>query len=283
MKTFLTRKFIAFLTILACLMAIFFFLMQKLNLNQSVAIASTIVHGKPVGLAPNFAKITDIPARKTAFFSYLFPGIEWENYRIATERAKLEQMKKELADNRSTTDNIATAKRLGLSYGLPLPESGLSEAWLTEMLIRVNYLPPALVMTQAAIESAWGTSRFAVQANNFFGQWCFVKGCGLVPKQRSKGMIHEVQSFDNVQQAIHGYFMNVNRHKAYAELRKIRQQRATDDLDLLSVTTALALADGLVRYSERGETYVKEVKSAINFNASYIPVSDISVKLIPSN
>ena len=40
---------------------------------------------------------------------------------------------------------------------------------------------------QAANESAWGTSRFARIGLNFFGQWCYSKGCGMVPKRRNTG------------------------------------------------------------------------------------------------
>ncbi len=86
-------------------------------------------------------------------------------------------------------DEEAYAERLAQLYGFPLHDGHVDEAWLTEMLKRVNVLPEALVLTQAANESAWGTSRFATQANNLFGQWCYKQGCGIVPAQRAAGKL----------------------------------------------------------------------------------------------
>ena len=63
---------------------------------------------------------------------------------------------------------------------------------------RVDILPPSLIIAQAANESAWGTSRFAKQGNNYFGQWCYTPGCGIVPKQRSAGHTYEVKKIERL-------------------------------------------------------------------------------------
>lgn len=82
-------------------------------------------------------------------------------------------------------------------------------------------------------------------------------------------MTHEVAKFSSVQESIHRYFMNVNRNAAYRDLRNIRQQLRKNDANLFSVDSALALSNGLLRYSERGADYVQDVQAMIRHNQVY--------------
>ena len=119
-----------------------------------------------------------------------------------------------------------------------------------------------MALAQAALESGWGTSRFAREANNLFGQWCFDEGCGMVPDRRIAGAQHEVRSFETVDAAIAAYFRNINSHPVYAPLRDIRQSARKRGGGL----SGLDMAAGLTRYSERGEAYIDEVRQVIRVN-----------------
>ncbi|MCG9640407.1 glucosaminidase domain-containing protein [Vibrio sp. Isolate34] len=217
---------------------------------------------------PDFAAIEDVNEKKDTFFSYLRPSINIENKRITKERAFLTKLSETELSNVDSED-ASYAKRLGKLYSLPVPSSGLDDAWLTEMLNRVNVLPEALVLTQSANESAWGTSRFATKANNYFGHWCYTKGCGLVPLQRNEGSSHEVATFSSSQESVHRYFMNLNRNRAYADLRAIRAKLAAQGDDLLTTETATELTNGLLKYSERGSDYVTDLQAMIRHNEVY--------------
>jgi Bax protein len=133
---------------------------------------------------------------------------------------------------------------------------------IQQLKTKVNFIPAALILAQAANESAWGTSRFAREGNNFFGQWCFSKGCGIVPNSRNSGANHEVASFDSPLGSVKSYIRNLNSHPTYALLRTLRQQ-SIDDGQRVS---GELLAQGLIGYSERGEEYVKEIQSMIRYN-----------------
>ncbi|CDT06000.1 glucosaminidase domain-containing protein [Vibrio coralliirubri] len=217
---------------------------------------------------PNFAAIEDVNEKKDTFFSFLRPSINIENKRITKERAFLTKLS-ESGLSSIDSEDASYAKRLGKLYSLPVPSEGLDQAWLTEMLNRVNVLPEALVLTQAANESAWGTSRFATKANNYFGHWCYTKGCGLVPLQRNEGSSHEVATFSSSQESVHRYFMNLNRNRAYADLRAIRAKLAAQGDDLLTTATATELSNGLLKYSERGSDYVTDLQAMIRHNEVY--------------
>jgi Bax protein len=130
------------------------------------------------------------------------------------------------------------------------------------LLRRADIVPASLAIAQAANESAWGTSRFAKLGNNFFGQWCFSKGCGIVPKSRDTNKNHEVADFRSPADSVESYMLNLNTHDAYKPLRKIRQSLREED----KAVTGVALSYGLGKYSERGDEYGKEIREMISFN-----------------
>jgi len=125
------------------------------------------------------------------------------------------------------------------------------------------------VLAQGALESAWGSSRFARQANNLFGQWCFVPGCGIVPLQRSEGATHEVKAFASVGEAVEAYFYNINANGAYTTLRDIRQEDRAHQRPL----TGARMAGGLELYSGRGMSYVHELRNMIRSNKLEAPLN----------
>lgn len=226
--------------------------------------------GHAVSAAPDFSSITDIAEKKEAFFSYLRPGVAFENQRVLQERQQLLRLATLFQQAKLSEKDKTLAAQLAEQYGLALSQGNhISSEWLSGMMQRVDVLPEALVLTQAANESAWGTSRFATEANNYFGQWCYSPGCGVVPAARGAGMTHEVAKFSSVQESIHRYFMNVNRNAAYRDLRNIRQQLRQNDANLFSIDSALALSHGLLRYSERGVDYVQDVQAMIGHNREY--------------
>ncbi len=148
--------------------------------------------------------------------------------------------------------------KLAKSYKLNNPDFTKASTWST-LTQRVDVIPASLVIAQAANESAWGKSRFAKQANNYFGQWCSVPGCGIVPKQRSHGARHEVKKFSSLQASIAGYMKNLNTHTAYASLRHIRAQERQKQ----QIPSGYAMAAGLTRYSGLGSAYVRAIRSII--------------------
>jgi len=130
------------------------------------------------------------------------------------------------------------------------------------LLAKIDVLPPSLVLAQAASESAWGESRFAREANNLYGQWCFSTGCGLVPHHRPEGMTHEVTSYPSWQASVSAYFLNINSHPAYQPLRDLRLQRRKQNLAI----SGELLAAGLEKYSARGTIYIKSLQQIIRVN-----------------
>ena len=242
---------------------------QPKQVYQPASSPSQSFSGYSIGEAPDFSAINNVTTKKRAFFNYLRPGIAFENQRVLKERRRLDTISDDFLAGEISLQDQEYAVTLSKRYRVKLTSSGINQQWLNQMLHRVDVIPEALVLVQGANESAWGTSRFATQANNYFGQWCYSNGCGVIPLQRGEGMTHEVAKFSSVQQSIEGYFMNVNRNKAYEELREIRYQRHLRGESLTDTTAAIALTQGLLKYSERGEAYVKDLQTMIRHNKSF--------------
>jgi len=119
----------------------------------------------------------------------------------------------------------------------------------------VDAVPTSIILAQGALESSWGSSRFAREGNSVFGMWTW-KSKGLVPARRDEGKTHKVRAYDNILDSVRAYHLNLNRLDPYDQFRQLRRQ--TDD--------PLILAEGLSLYSERGEEYVEEIRNIILAN-----------------
>ena len=207
--------------------------------------------------APDFSSYRAGELRKKAFVAYLLPLIEAENSRILGDRKKLLCL-------RNPASLTAAGQRwltgLAARYRLPLFEISDPGHW-AELLVRVNAIPPSLALAQGANESAWGTSRFAREGNNFFGQWCFRPGCGLVPRRRPEGAVYEVAVFVSPQQSVRDYMRNLNSHPEYQLLRSLRAGDGGRQF-----ANGAELAKGLLGYSALGEQYVHELQKMIRHN-----------------
>lgn len=208
---------------------------------------------------PDFGGYSDVKQKKTAFFDYMLPLVSAANQSIMEQRAELEEMATD-ADQLSFFQQ-RNLLQLAESYRVDTQTLNNQQV-IDQLLLRVAVLPPSLVLAQAAIESAWGTSRFARQGNNLFGQWCYQKGCGLVPLRRSADSKHEVAKFDSVAAAVDAYLHNLNTHRAYKDLRALRAELSTAE----SSASGHQLAQTLLYYSELRQVYVDEVQAVIRIN-----------------
>ncbi len=124
-----------------------------------------------------------------------------------------------------------------------------------KLVNRVDGVPLSLLLGQAAIESSWGSSRFAREGNNLFGIWTWGEK-GLIPYDREDGMTHKVAMYDSILDSVRAYLTMLNRLSPYSRFREIRRQSNNPQL----------LAEGLILYSERGDSYVGELQNFIESN-----------------
>lgn len=217
-------------------------------------------------LPEDFAAIRDIKLKKRLFFMTLLPMILAQNRQIEQQRADFVRLwhQYQLGINPNAIqqrwlNNLYRSYRIS---GNPLRDMASRQ----QLLRRVDTLPVALVLAQAANESAYGSSRFARQANNLFGEWTFTPGSGIVPANRPAGATYEVRIFASLSDSIRSYMNNLNTHPAYRLLRLKRaaMRRAGQSPD------ATEMAHGLVLYSSRRDAYVADIQQMIRHNRLYL-------------
>lgn len=208
------------------------------------------------GAAPDFTTMPAGDARKSAFVDFLVPIIEAQNAWRQQDRRRLEALQPDAL----SSEEIAWLQELAGRYELD-PEQSRSEL-IARLLTHVDAIPPSLALAQAAKESGWGTSRFATEGNNFFGERCWEAGCGIVPDERSDAGSFEVRRFESVEASVSSYMRNINTHPDYAPLRESRARMRSRNEPL----SGTELAELLGPYSERRESYTQDIRTMIEQN-----------------
>jgi Bax protein len=200
--------------------------------------------------------------KKRTFLLSLLPMVLLANQAIEAERREIETL---LArhDQVGLLDPAERQILAEMTEYYKLAGDPLSDQRARAMLLhRVDILPPSLVLAQAATESGWGTSRFAREGNNLFGQHTYVPGNGIVPANRRAGETHEFKRFGSMFESVRSYMRNLNTHMAYRELRDLRAQLRRSSQPL----SGALLADGLDAYSIRNHDYIADVRAIIRAN-----------------
>lgn len=236
------------------------------SVHKDVASSAALIKNKAgAHHVPDFSAFADVSEKKQAFFDYLRPWVEQQNAIILEERRFIESVLDHVQKGHSLSEaEQFRVQRIADKYQYAFRI--IDEKSVTHLLKRVDIVPESMVLIQAANETGWGSSRFAREGFNFFGQWCFTKGCGLVPLSRDSGLSHEVAVFKSVDASVASYMRNLNSNAAYALFRSIRA-----DLRAQSVEpNAEQLIYGLVNYSERQEAYIDELLDMLHHNEQYL-------------
>ena len=204
----------------------------------------------------NVSTISDPSFRKEFFIKILYPIVELENLALERQHSFAIAIRDQ---NQWPEDANTSAWLIDTLAEYKVVNKDFDKA-INQLIDKLDSVPTKLVIAQAAIESGWGTSRFALEGNSLFGQWTYAKNMGLTPTDREQGKRHQVRAFKNLRMSVRSYLQNINKNHAYRELRLLRKKARDNNLR----PNALQLAEGLFRYSQRGHEYVKEIKQIIN-------------------
>ncbi len=242
-------------------------LFKETNYNLEDVRKKKLVKPIKLSLLPGeMKKIESTKKKKNLFIQIVLPLILEENNRIKLDRKKLFVIL-----NRS---NNTKAEKQWLN--LKFKQYGVLKKDLSTLKIRMDEIPISLAIAQAAKETGWGTSRFAIEGNALFGQWTWsgegIKPAGVNPEDGS----HKVMKFKVLKASVRAYQRNLNTHGSYRKFRSARAEMRENDLELDS----LILADYLDKYAATGAEYTKVLKKIIEQNS----LKDFDkVKLLPTS
>ena len=241
-------------------------LFKETNYNLKDVRKTKLVKPVRLSLLPNEMKmIESTEKRKNLFIQIILPLIIEENNRIKLNRKKLFSIL-----NKNHNSN-AEKKWLNEKF----KQYGVLNKDLSTLKVRMDMVPVSLAIAQAAKETGWGTSRFALEGNALFGQWTW-SGEGIKPADADHNATHKIMKFKILKSSIRAYQRNLNTHSGYKEFRMARAALRDNRRNL----DGLILATYLNRYAETGTEYVKIIKQIIKQNN----LTDFDeVKLLPSS
>ena len=208
--------------------------------------------------------LKSVQLKKETFIKIVLPLIVAENEKILDDREKL----KVLIDKKFTSDTEKQWLRQKLL------EYKVKKSDLKELMFRMDMIPVSIALAQAAKESGWGTSRFALEGNAIFGQWTW-DGQGIAPLKRDGNKSHKILKFPILRASVKAYKNNLNTHKSYFKFREKRKQLREKNKNI----TGLALTGTLKNYAQTGSEYTKILNQIITQNR----LSDFElVKLVNS-
>lgn len=186
-------------------------------------------------------RIPDITEKKETFFRIMLPIIARENDKVRAEREKI------LANTKSAP------KSLYQKYDVDMND-------VDELLRRVDVVPASLILSQAALESGWASSRFALKGNNYFGMRTYnMDAPGMDPHQ-AEGF--KVMIFKDISSSVRAYIKNLNTHSAYKSFRKARAKMRAQN----TIPSGRKLTNHLTAYSEIPEKYGARLRSMMDRN-----------------
>ena len=197
-------------------------------------------------------EIQNVKKRKELFIQIVLPLILEENNKVLLDRKKL----------------FAILNKKFKQYGI-------SKRDIPTLKRRMDIIPPSMAIAQAAKETGWGTSRFALEGNALFGQWTY-SDKGIKPAAADVGTTHKVMMFNVLKSSVRAYTRNLNTHKSYRKMRYVRAIQRDNEVKLNSIE----LVDYLDNYAETGKAYTEVLKKIIKQN--FLRDFD-DVKILPSS
>ena len=189
--------------------------------------------------------------KKETFIKIVLPLIVAENEKILDDREKL----KIISEKKFTTELEKQWLRQKLL------EYKVKKGDINQLMVRMDIIPVSIALAQAAKESGWGTSRFALEGNAIFGQWTW-DGQGIAPLKRDGDKNHKILKFPILRASVKAYKNNLNTHKSYVKFRDKRRKLREKN----QVITGLVLSDTLKNYAQTGSEYTKILNQIITQN-----------------
>ncbi len=196
-------------------------------------------------------EIKDTKLKKETFIKIVLPLVVAENEKILDDKIKL----KRITSKKMTSDKEKSWLRLKLR------EYKVKNSDITELDKRMDIIPVSIALAQAAKESGWGTSRFALEGNAIFGQWTWT-GQGIEPLNKGKNENHKILRFPILRASVKAYKNNLNTHKGYSEFREKRYKIRKRNKSI----KGLELTDTLDRYAQTGKEYTDILEQIIKQN-----------------
>lgn len=197
---------------------------------------------------PDFRDIKDVSEKKKIFIEFMSKEIDEANQELCKQRQTILKLQ-EILNDKQDLDETKTKSKYTSFY--KVWNANTLQEQVNALVTKVNIAPKSLVIAQAILETGWGTSRFAVDYNNYFGLHCFEENCGVKAKDSNV----QVETFKDVGDSILGYYFRLNTGEKFAKFRQVRQANG-DTSQLINTLTEYSALEG-DEYQNRLNSVIK--------------------------
>ena len=158
--------------------------------------------------------------RKRKFIEYLLPAVVIIRERLLEDLHHVEFIEEKLNNKKAIYSNDSI-------FLLTMKQKYKTDS-LRELKIRIFPHPVSLALTQAILESGWGTSSICRKGHNLFGVLSFSSEESRLKMQfnDSDDDIY-LRTYDNVIQSVDHYFLLISRVSSYKKFREKRWEGAS--------------------------------------------------------
>ncbi len=213
-------------------------------------------------LPQDFPQLVSNRERKALFLRIVLPLVLMRNEQLHRQRETVQGLYQTLHDSRSTE---APSGMVSHSLEILFTEYKIDSdaplsARLDELLLRLDEVPPSLVLAQAAVESNWGLSTIAMQSNNLFGSWV---------------LLSKNPSFTRLGESVSAYMHFLNMAPAFVEFRKARRIMRIEGRSFESHTLAALVA----KRGKKKRSYTRKLRSVIH-GSELLGLDDLQLRPI---
>lgn len=175
----------------------------------------------------DYNQITDSQKRNKLFLQILAPLALKLNLEISLEKWDIEKIIEEYNKNLNLTDEqIKFIEQKAEKYDIFTRLKGEKRyAYiLKELKLKVDNIPPSILMAIAAVETNWGTSRPAQLANSLYRELVWYTNEGLEPLDDTEDKTYRYKIFPTLYDSMVSHALKINSNVNYGQFRTERKQ-----------------------------------------------------------
>ena len=195
-------------------------------------------------LPKDFAQIESQKYRNEVFIRILAPLALKINEELSNERHTLLRLERSLERNKTLTpEENEKLEELAVKYDYFSRNNDESRAanLINHLKVRINVIPPSILIAVAAMETNWGFSRIAQEANSLYKEKVWYTNEGLEPLE-NKDDGYRFKIFDNLIDSMRSYALTFNSNISYQNVWDTRIEAAARQDKLIGESIAYSLA-----------------------------------------
>ena len=164
-------------------------------------------------LPPDWAAQDDEALRNSLFIRIMAPLALKINKNIDAAKEEVGQITKEFSEKGSlSAKSEQRLEELAESYDIftRLKDNSRQEYLLRELTLKIDNIPPSLLIAAAAIATDWGTSRAARRGNALYKEYIWNTKEGLLPENRVPGENYRIKTYPDLYASMADFAHKIN-------------------------------------------------------------------------